>query len=136
VDQVSLCRAAALPNGGLTTVTRLYGYEVFSLGSVGTTEWGFYCAPAMHNYMGGTLRIGGTTLSDDTADAGFKLHVDGNSKLEGDLAHLAGDVGFFGVTPVVQQTGGASTAGGTYGATEQTMLQAAYDALRAYGLLT
>lgn len=135
VDQVSLCRAAALPNG-ITTVNRMYGYEVFSLGAVGTTEWGFYCAPAMHNYLGGTLRIGGTTLSDDTADTGFKLHVDGNSKLEGDIAHLTGDVGFFGTTPVGQQTGGAATAGGTYGATEQSMLQAAYDALRAYGLLT
>jgi len=43
---------------------------------------------------------------------------------------------FFGVTPVVRQTGGAATASGTYGATEQTMLNAVYSALRNYGLLT
>ena len=36
----------------------------------------------------------------------------------------------------VQATGGSATAGGTYGATEQTMLQKIYDAGRAFGLLT
>ncbi len=48
----------------------------------------------------------------------------------------AGALGFFGTTPAVQQTGGSATAGGTYGSTEQTMLQKVYDALRAFGLLT
>ena len=47
-----------------------------------------------------------------------------------------GGLGFFGQTPASQQTGGAATAGAVYTATEQTMLQTAYDALRAYGLLT
>jgi hypothetical protein len=42
---------------------------------------------------------------------------------------------FFDATPVVRQTGGVATASGTYGATEQTMLQTAYNALRTYGLL-
>lgn len=36
----------------------------------------------------------------------------------------------------VQATGGAATAGAAYTATEQTMLQAVYDAARAFGLLT
>lgn len=45
-------------------------------------------------------------------------------------------VGFFGAAPVAQQTGGAATAGGTYGATEQTMLQRVYDALRNLGLIS
>jgi len=48
----------------------------------------------------------------------------------------AGSIGFFGTTPAYQQTGGAATAGGTYGSTEQTMLQKVYNALRTYGLLT
>lgn len=136
VDQVYLCRALAIPNGS-TTVNRLYGYE-FSLpfGTVGTDAWGVYLAPDVNNWMKGSLRLGGTTLTDDKVDTGFKFHVEGDSKLEGDLAHFTGNIGFFGTTPVVQQAGGAATAGGTYGATEQTMLQAAYDALRAYGLLT
>lgn len=49
---------------------------------------------------------------------------------------LNGNLGFFNTTPTTQQVGGAATAGATYGATEQTMLQTVYDALRAYGLLT
>lgn len=48
----------------------------------------------------------------------------------------AGAVGFFGAAPAARQTGGAATAGAAYGATEQTMLQVVYDALRTYGLLT
>ena len=48
----------------------------------------------------------------------------------------AAAIGFLGATPAVRQTGGAATAGGTYTATEQAMIQAAYDALRTFGLLT
>ena len=43
-------------------------------------------------------------------------------------------LGFFGKTPAVQPTMGAATAGGTYTSTEQTMLQAVYNAVRALGL--
>ena len=43
---------------------------------------------------------------------------------------------FLGGTPRVQYTpGGAATASGTYGGTEQNMIQNAYDCLRAFGLL-
>jgi hypothetical protein len=45
-------------------------------------------------------------------------------------------ISFFGATPAAQQTGGSATASNTYGATEQTMLQKAYDALRTFGFLT
>lgn len=48
----------------------------------------------------------------------------------------AAAIGFLGAAPAVQQTGGAQTATGTWTATEQAMLQAAYDALRTFGLLT
>lgn len=43
---------------------------------------------------------------------------------------------FFGVGAVAQQTGGALTAGATYTATEQGMLNSIWTALRNYGLLT
>jgi hypothetical protein len=41
-----------------------------------------------------------------------------------------------GATPVARQTAGAATAGATYGATEQTMLQTVYDACRNFGITT
>jgi hypothetical protein len=54
-----------------------------------------------------------------------------------DNIRFTGDtLGFFGVTPIVRQTFGAQTAGETYGATEQTMLQTLWDAFRNYGLGT
>lgn len=47
---------------------------------------------------------------------------------------LDGNFGF-GVTPAAQQTGGVATAGVVYTATEQSMLQKTYDALRTFGFL-
>ncbi len=48
----------------------------------------------------------------------------------------APQIGFFGVTPAAQQTGGVKTAAVSYTINEQAMLQAAYSALRAFGLLS
>lgn len=48
----------------------------------------------------------------------------------------AAQVGFFGVTPASQQTGGAKTAGSSYTSNEQAMIQAAYTCLRTFGFLT
>lgn len=45
-------------------------------------------------------------------------------------------LGFFAATPVVQQTGGAATADTTWSQNEVDMLNAAYSALRTYGLLS
>ena len=45
-------------------------------------------------------------------------------------------IGFFGATPVVQQTMGAATAGAVYTAAEQAMIQAVYDAVRNIGIGT
>jgi len=45
-------------------------------------------------------------------------------------------IGFFDGNPVAKQTGGALTAGATYTATEQGMLNALWTAMRAYKLLT
>ena len=50
--------------------------------------------------------------------------------------HLGDSVGFFGAAVATQQSGTALTAGATYGATEQSMLNKAYGAMRTYGLLT
>lgn len=45
-------------------------------------------------------------------------------------------VGLFGVAPVGQQAGGAATAGATYTATEQGMINRMYTALRNLGAMT
>ena len=45
-------------------------------------------------------------------------------------------IGFFGATAVVRQTLGGATAGASYTANEQGMLQRVYDAIRTYGLGT
>jgi len=59
----------------------------------------------------------------------YKLDVTGSVRING-------DIGFFNTTPQAQQTGGAQTAGIVYTATEQDMLQKAYDALRTFGFLS
>ena len=43
---------------------------------------------------------------------------------------------WFGVPPVVQQTGGVATATLVYSSTERDMLNALWTAMRTYGLLT
>jgi hypothetical protein len=43
-------------------------------------------------------------------------------------------LGFYGATPVVRPTMGAATAGASYTSTEQSMLQAVYNAVRTLGL--
>jgi hypothetical protein len=136
VDTVALCRALALPNG-ITTVNRLYGYEVsLPFGTVATDQWGIYSTPVANNWLNGSLKIGGTAITDDKASPGIALEVTGDSILDGECT-IMDKVGFYGTTPVAQQaSSGAVSAGGTYTSTEQTMIQEMYDALRAYGLLT
>lgn len=56
--------------------------------------------------------------------------------IDGSIAQSGPKIGFFGKAPVGQPVLGPNTAGATYGATEQTMLQAVYDALRSLGLGT
>jgi hypothetical protein len=129
IDVVSLCRALGIPNG-TTTVNRSYGYEYdMPFGIVGTLPFGLYIKQTVPNWIEGSLRIGGTTITDDVA--AYDLHIDGDAFFEN------GNLGFYGTTPVAQQaSSGAATAGAVYTATEQAMLQEAYDALRAYGLLS
>jgi len=137
IDTVALCRALAIPNG-ITGVTRLYGYEFdLPFGDPGTDSWGLYCAPAVNNWMNGSLRIGGTTISDDKATAGYSLDNDGDALLRGKFQHNGSTLGFFNKPAVAQPTSsGAATAGALYTSTEQTMLQNVYDAALALGLMS
>jgi hypothetical protein len=85
--------------------------------------------------VGGDLYIQGTTYfgADNLSwvDGGS-----GNAHFGADMA-VTGNLGFFGVTPIGQQTSsGATTAPAVYNATAQTMLQQVYNAMRAYGLLS
>lgn len=66
----------------------------------------------------------------------FKVSPDGSSWHEAFQISTAGNVGFLGATPAAQQSGGSATAGLVFTATEQAMLQKAYDALRTFGYLS
>lgn len=136
-DTVDLCRALAIPNGA-TTVNKLRGYTMqLPFGDVGTDQWGVYIEPDAYNWLKGSLKIGGTAGSTDFAASGVGLHVEaGDTILEQNL-EVQGDVGFFGITPQPQPvSSGPATAGAVYTATEQAMLQEAYDALRSLGLMS
>jgi len=77
----------------------------------------------------GFVRFGldatGSKIQWDALSDGLTIGAAANQKLA-----------FFGKTPIVPQAGGTATASGTYGATEQAMLQKIYDALRLFGFLT
>ncbi len=127
IDEVSLARVLGIPNG-ITTVNKLHGYKMDApFGAIGTTEWGVYIAPAINNYMAGSLKVGDGA---DIVTVGTTLDIEGDTKLNG-------QVGFYGLAPVAQQaSSGPQTAGVAYTAIEQTMIQEMYVALRAYGLLS
>ena len=120
-------RSVAIPNG-ITTIDRHYGwYADAPFGLIASDNWGIYSKDAEKNYLEGALKLG---AGGDTPTAGLILDVIGNTQFDG-------DIGFFATAAVAQQaSSGAATAGGSYTATEQTMIQEMYDALRAYGLLT
>jgi hypothetical protein len=80
------------------------------------------------NLNGGALTVGSATVADAGnvvvgSTTGTQIGTATSQKL-----------GFFGKTPIVQPTMGSATAGGTYTATEQSMLQAVYNAVRNLGL--
>jgi hypothetical protein len=127
--QVAGCRAVTIPQGGDQQITRLYGYhaDLFA-GDPGDDSWGLYIEDHNQNFLEAGLKIGGTPGSSDTTS--HKLEVEGSALFDGSL-------GFYGTTPIAQpSSSGVATASGTYGATEQAMLQEAYNALRALGLMS
>lgn len=59
IDNLDLCRAIALPNGGITTVNNLYGFKMdLPSGNPATNAWGVYISPSINNYMAGSLTVG------------------------------------------------------------------------------
>jgi hypothetical protein len=77
----------------------------------------------------------GTTINfNNRPEFDFVVKSSGSNILEVDSS--ADALGFFGVAPVVRQTGGVAAAGAAYTATEQGMINRMYTALRNYGLLT
>jgi hypothetical protein len=117
-----------IPNG-VTTVTNSYGFFYHEpFGGVSSRNFGAYMEDAAYNWFENGVKIGGTAGSTDTTT--HKLEVEGAVLFDGNL-------GFYGTTPIAQPaSSGAATAGGSYGATEQAMLQEAYDALRDLGLMS
>jgi hypothetical protein len=104
-------------------------YSIKFRNGVGQHEW--FVVGAAGGFLTGTAS-GDSGIRATTS--GKSVHLGGTTKVV--TVTQDNKLGFFAVTPVAQQTGGAATAGATYSTTEQTMLQAAYAALRAYGLLT
>lgn len=110
IDTVSLCKSVAIPDG-TTTVNRLYGYEMsMPFGAVGTDAWGLYLADNVNNWIKGSLRLGGTTLTDDKVTSSYKFDVIGAARVEGDFFQTNGDVGFYGTGPTGQPTTAISGA--------------------------
>ena len=83
--------------------------------------------------------LGATTVTT-LGTAGTITLADGNNVVVGTSAGTkigtatSQKIGFYNATPVIQPTMGAGTAGATYTATEQAMLNAVYSAVRALGL--
>lgn len=77
IAEVDLCRALAIPNGA-TAVTKLVGYKMdLPFGDPGTTTWGVYITPAVHNYMAGDLKVGGT---DTPTNASVGIELESTTK--------------------------------------------------------
>ena len=82
---------------------------------------------------GGSQLIGSASVYIAAAGGAVNLRPGFVTKMSLDST----GIGFFGTAPVAQQaSSGPQTAGAVYTATEQTMLQQVYDAMRAYGLLS
>jgi hypothetical protein len=104
--------------GGFTASTVGLTVKGFASQTANLQEWQNSSATVL-----AAISSAGDLVSNTTN--GIKIGTATNQKL-----------GFFNATPVVQQTGGAATATGVYTATEQTMLQTVYNALRTFGLLS
>ena len=78
------------------------------------------------------------THATRTGQLDFNIHDFGAERTALSLASTgsAPATGFLGASPIIRQTGGASTAGALYTGTEASMLQFMWDAMRGYGFLT
>jgi hypothetical protein len=106
-------------------------------------------ADAWNNLFVGNIGGGGAatnTISFAAAAGAGALTAQTTATSSMRIAHAGGafpvlwesstiGLAFFGNAPAAQQVGPASVAGGAYTATEQLMLQRAYNCLRTFGLL-
>jgi len=77
IDQVSLCRAVAVPNG-ITTITKLIGYEfTLPFGDPGITTWGVHITDAPQNYFEGAVVIG---TGETPTNSSVGLEISGVTK--------------------------------------------------------
>jgi hypothetical protein len=110
----------------------------YAIGYASTELWiGTATTSTTVGIYAGTTRIarfGGSASTAMTITDGFNVVLGTTTGTQFGTASTQ-RIGFLGVTPAVAQTGAAQTAGATYGATEQDMLQKAYNALRTFGFL-
>ena len=90
---------------------------------------------AQRHYLNSTAYLDGSVAGTITISDATNIAVGSTTGLRFGTA-VTQKIGFYNAAPVVQQTGGAATAGAAYGATEQAMLQKVYNAMRSYGLLS
>lgn len=120
-----------LKNGGLGA--NMFGYSTVKIGAGGSTILGG---------TGGTVTV---TAQDNSLPANqtvitmtksqMTLEADSSTSQVNNIQITPTQMSFFNVTPVNRQTGGALTAGGAYGATEQTMLNNVFKGMQNLGLL-
>jgi hypothetical protein len=107
----------AFTHDGLPTTN----FGVVGISSSATAMLIYHSAAGQAVYIGGPSRRR-ITVSDDNLILG---HSDSGQKLA-----------FFGGTPVIKQTGGSLTAGASYTANEQDMLQKLWNMAKNYNLIT
>lgn len=119
----------------------------------GTGKWNLYIDGGANNYIGAPVSFGHTAvptalidLTSGTATRApirFRAGSAPTTPNDGDVWYPSAgrlNIRRAAITEIfasgVQATGGAATAGASYTAAEQSMLQKVYDAARAFGLLT
>lgn len=115
------------------------GGNVGVYGGAGGADGGLGQGPGGSVYLkGGSGSTGGNVTidgGDGTNDGNISIGATRAKSILIGNSTVGSRIGFFGVPTQLRQTGGAATAGGAYTATEQTMIQKAYDCLRSFGLL-
>lgn len=135
---------AGISSTGMTASSTNYLYlDLSSSGAFTVNTTGF---PTTAHVRLAVVTAGGTTISsitDSRVAAGpIGTWADGINITVGTVTGTQIGtastqlLGFLGATPAAQQTGGSATASGSYGSTEQGMLNAAYAALRTFGFLS
>jgi hypothetical protein len=128
------CKPSSNPSGAGFTHTVQSGISASLSGADGGDLFLIASAANAGKHNGGNVKVNaGLKAGAGTTGSILFYKSDGSTKVQ-EINDTG--VGFFATAPVAQQTMGAATAGATYTATEQAMLQAVYNAVRAFGLGT